>query len=129
MHRDVGLGKLGEAGKEVRLGFCGNGHDHVRGSRPIDQLVEAVEPAENRDRVRPGMDGQVAAPEPRPGQVVVAGVDEADDRHAPAGCRLQVMQQLPGVAPGTDQDDPVASVRGSCPPRRVPTREFQGIIS
>ena len=127
MHRDVGLGKLGQAREEVAPGLLGNGHDQVGGSHPIHRLIEAVQPTQDGDRVGSRMNGQVAASRPRLGQMMVAGVHEADDRHAPPGCPVQVMEQLPGVAPGPDQNDPVPR-RATDPRRFVRFRMLQGII-
>ena len=127
MHRDVGLGKLGQAWEEVAPWLLGNGHDQVGGSHPIHRLIQAVQPTQDGDRVGSRMNGQVPASRPRLGQMMVAGVHEADDRHAPPGCPVQVMKQLPGVAPGPDQNDPVPR-RATDSRRFVRFRMLQGII-
>ena len=127
MHGDVGLGKLGEKRMKVPPGPSGKRDDHVGGSRAVDQLVEGIEPAQDRNRVDSGMNCQMAAAEPRLRRVVVAGVDEPDDGHAPAGTFVQLPEQFPGVAAGTDHDDPV--LRSSPDQSRLCTpRELQGIF-
>jgi hypothetical protein len=127
MHRDLGIGKLGQAGKEVPSWLLGNGHDHIRGPGSIDNFLKAIEPTQNRNRMAPRVDRQMSAPHPRLGELVMAGVHESDDRYPPTGGLLQVVQQLAGVSPSTYEDDPGPG-RVPDQPRLALSRELQGII-
>jgi hypothetical protein len=126
MHLHVRLGKLGQARKEVTPWLLRNGHHHIGGTRPIDGLIEPVEPPENRHGVGSRVDGEMAATQPGLGELVVTGIHESDDCHSPGGSSLQVMQQLPRVAPRAHKDNAV-SHRGSSRLRVVPFREVLGI--
>ncbi len=51
---------------KVPPGPLGKRDDHVSGFSAVHQLVKGIEPAQNGDRVHPGMNGQMAAAEARP---------------------------------------------------------------
>jgi len=57
----------------------------------------------------------------------MAGVDETHDRQPAVGLAFQVLEKLPGIAPGADQDDPVAS-ESPDPFLLFPPRRLQGIF-
>ena len=61
-------------------GLARDGHDDVRGPGAVDQLVEAIDAAQDRDGIGLGMEGQMAAPRPQARGSGMTGVDEADDR-------------------------------------------------
>jgi hypothetical protein len=92
MYGDIGIGKLGQAGKEVTPWLLRNGHDHIGGTRPINGLVEAVDPPKDGNGVRSRVHRQMAPSKPRLGKLVVAGIHESHDRYSWRGRSLQVMQ-------------------------------------
>ena len=106
MHPDVRLGKLSHSWKERASWFLRDGNHDVRGSGAVNQFVEAVEPAHDGNRIRLGMDSQMAAAEPGTGSLTVAGVHEANDEHPWAGALAHLLQQLPGITTGAHEDDP-----------------------
>ena len=80
--------------------------DQIGGSRPVNQLVEPVQPAEYGNGVRPGTNGKLAPVEPGARGFVVSSVHETDDRDASLGVTFQMLQQLASIPPGTDENDP-----------------------
>jgi hypothetical protein len=73
----------------------------------IYQFMEPVEASENRDRGRLRMHGQMPAAQPRCRGRLMARIDETDDLHSPLVAGLNVLQQSPGIAASSNQNDPV----------------------
>jgi hypothetical protein len=51
------------------------------------------------------MDGQMATAQSGFRGLMMAGVDEAHDRHSPPGIFHHVLKQSPSISTGTDQKD------------------------
>src|SRR5271157_2843243 len=127
MHLDVGLGKMSQARKRTMSWFGRDRYHDVGGSGAVNELVQTIEPANNGDWIRLRMDCQVATTKLGAGCLLMAGVHEADDRHPSSGAVAHLLQQLPGIAAGADEDDP----RPRDSPahlRAVPPPKFQGIL-
>ena len=101
-------------------------HD-IGGSRAVNQLVQTIEPADNGNRIRLRMNCQVATTKLGAGCLLMAGVHEADDHHPSAGALAHLLQQLPGIATGADEDDPRPR-ESPAHIRIVPPPKFQGIL-
>jgi hypothetical protein len=107
--------------------FLRDGNHDIRGSGAVNQLVQTVEPAHDGNRIRLRMDSQMAAAEPGTGSLMMAGVDESDDEHPSAGALAHLLQQLPGIATGADEDDS-RSRESPNYSRLVPSPKLQGIL-
>ena len=73
------------------------------------------------------MDCQVATTELGAGCLLMAGVHEADNHHPSTGALAHLLQQLPGIATGADEDDPRPR-ESPAHLRVVPLPKSQGIL-
>ncbi len=67
MHGDVGIAKLGELWSYVGCVASRDGHDHVGGSRAVDELLESIDASQDGNRVGLGMERQMTAAGPQAG--------------------------------------------------------------
>ena len=108
-----------------RFGRYGN-YD-IGGSSAVNQLVQAIEPADNGDRIDLRMDRQLTPAELRAGCLLMAGVYEANDHHPSFRGLAHLLQQPPCIATSADQDN---SRPRECPAclRFFPPPTFLGIL-
>ena len=96
----------------MRAGLAGNGHDHVRGPGEVDQLVEAVDGAQDRHGIGLGMEGEMPAPGSQARGSAMTRVDKPDDRRAAPRALAQPAYQAASVPPGPDQQNAAPGRRG-----------------
>jgi hypothetical protein len=101
--------------------------DHVGGSGPVDKFVEAIESAENRERVGAGMDSQMTTTQSRLRRHMVACIDEANERDARPALAFQPLEQLPSVSACAHQENPVARRSSNCL-GSILRRDFQRVF-
>ena len=113
MHNDVGIDKLSHlADATCGLGLAGNSHDHVRGPGAVDQLVEAIDGAQDRHGIGLGMEGEM------PAAAVASSRIGHDRRRQTRRSAVRSMGSCPGGgSSGEHPAGPRPGVRGSGAPR------------
>src|SRR5208282_2575131 len=109
MHGNAGIDKLTDRRPQPCFGYVRHSDNHVSGARTVDELVEAIDGTQYRDRVRFWMEGQMAAPRAQLRGSAMAGVDEADDLWSAPGSLAQPPRQSACSAPRPDQNDAVST--------------------
>src|SRR5207237_7361756 len=98
---DRGVGQVGELGAEAVGAPAREGDDQMSGTGAIDDLGQAVDPAQDRHGVGPGVDDELAAP--------AGDVDEADAGQARPGALGEAVGQAADRGPGADQAQSAAA--------------------
>ncbi len=127
MHLDVGFGKVRKTCHGMTSRFVRDGNHDIGGPSAVNQLVEAIESADNRNRVCMRMHRQVTAAKLGSGGLLMAGVHEADDHELPRGVLAHLMQEFPGIATCANQNDPRPR-ESPVPIRVISSPKFQGIL-
>jgi len=107
--------------------FVRDSNHDIGGSGAVNQLVQTIEPADNGNGIHLRMDCQVATTKLGTGRLLMAGIHEANDHHSSTGAHANLLQQLPGIATGADEDDPRPR-ESPAHLRVVPPPKLQGIF-